>query len=192
MAEPKILAFAGSTRNGSFNRQLLELATQKATAAGASVTLLDLKEFQLPIFDQDLEAAEGLPANAKRLKEIFVDHDGLMIACPEYNSSITPLLKNVIDWVSRPASPDDPSLSAYKGKTALLMAASPGGFGGLRGLRHVREILGNIGVWVSPDQFALGQADSAFEGGELKDDKQSGILSSNIEAFVTATSKQIA
>jgi NAD(P)H-dependent FMN reductase len=169
---PRILAFAGSTRSESFNKKALRHAVNGAREVGAEVTLLDLKEFPLPLFDQDLEAERGMPDNGAKLKKLFIDHDGLLIAAPEYNSSITAVLKNTIDWVSRPA-PGEPSLVAFRGKAATLMSASPGALGGLRGLVHVRSILGNIGVIVLPDQIAVAKANEAFQpDGSLKDPKQ--------------------
>ena len=169
---PRILAFAGSTRRESFNKKLVAIAAQGAREAGAEVTLIDLKDFPLPLFDQDLEAEQGMPENGKKLKKLFIDHDGLLIASPEYNSSFPAVLKNAIDWVSRPA-PGEPSLAAFRGKVATLMSASPGALGGLRGLVHVRSILGNIGVIVLPDQIAVGKAHEAFQpDGSLTDPKQ--------------------
>ncbi len=172
MAEAHILAFAGSARRESFNKKLIRIAVQGAEKAGATVTLIDLRDFMLPLFDQDCEAEQGLPANAAALKKLFHEHNGLLISAPEYNSSITPLLKNTIDWISRTAPGEGP-LAAYKGKTAALMSASPGALGGLRGLVHVRAILGNIGVLVLPDQVAIPKADDAFtDNGRLKDEKR--------------------
>jgi NAD(P)H-dependent FMN reductase len=173
---PRILAFAGSTRRQSFNKKLVAIAAQGAREAGTEVTLIDLKDFPLPLFDQDLEAEQGMPENGKKLKKLFIDHDGLLIASPEHNSSCPAVLKNAIDWVSRPA-PGEPSLVAIRGKVAILMSASPGALGGLRGLVHVRSILGNIGVIVLPDQIAVAQAHEAFNpDGTLKDPKrQAGI-----------------
>lgn len=169
---PRILAFAGSARAGSFNRKLIRIAVGGARAAGAEVTLLELKDYPLPLYDGDLEAAEGLPPNARKLKEMFLAHEGLLIAAPEYNSSITPLLKNTIDWVSRSA-PGEASLACYDGKVAALMSASPGGLGGLRGLMVVRLCLSNIKVLVLPDQVAVASAHEAFaEDGRLKDEKR--------------------
>jgi chromate reductase len=159
--KPRILAFAGSTRRDSYNKKLIKVAADAARAAGGEVTLIDLADFPLPIMDEDLEK-EGTPENALKLKKLFLENDGLLISCPEYNSSITPLLKNVIDWVSRP-QPDEPSLAAYIDKVATLMAASPGGLGGLRGLVHVRDILENIGVIVLPDQRAVPRAFQVFD-----------------------------
>jgi chromate reductase len=157
MSEPRILAFAGSTRRESFNKKLIKIAVAGAEAAGARVTLIDLADCPLPLFNQDDEAAQGLPENAVKLKQLFLANDGLLMACPEYNSSVTQLWKNTIDWVSRQAPGEGP-LAAYKGKVATLMSASPGRLGGLRGLVHVRSILGNIGVIVLPDQVAVSEA----------------------------------
>jgi NAD(P)H-dependent FMN reductase len=169
MAVPRILAFAGSIRRESFNKRLIKIAAAAAEAAGANVSLIDLADYPLPLFDEDLEADEGMPVNAVALKTLFLEHNGLLLSCPEYNSSITPLLKNTIDWVSRQAPGEGP-LAAYKGKVVTLMSASPGRLGGLRGLVHVRSILGNIGVVVLPDQVAVSEAHGTFtpEGG-LKD-----------------------
>jgi chromate reductase len=169
---PRILAFAGSTRRESFNKKLVSIAVKGARDAGAEVTLIDLKGFPLPLFDQDLEAEQGMPENGKKLKKLFIDHDGLLISSPEYNSSITAVLKNAIDWVSRPA-PGEPSLVGFRNKVATLMSASPGALGGLRALVHVRSILGNIGVIVLPEQIAIAKAHEAFSpDGSLKDPQQ--------------------
>jgi len=173
MTTPRILAFGGSLRRDSFNQKLAAIAAAGACAAGAEVTLLALRDFPLPVFDQDLEAAEGLPASAKQLKQLFREHHGLLIAAPEYNSSISGALKNAIDWVSRAETDDEPPLVAFTGKTAALCAASPGALGGLRGLVTVRSILGNIGVTVLPDQVAVSKAHEAFRAdGWLADEKQ--------------------
>lgn len=168
---PKILVFGGSLRRDSVNHKLAAIAAAGAREAGAQVTLIALRDFPLPLYDGDLEAADGLPAEAKRLKALFREHHGLVIASPEYNSSITAALKNAIDWVSRAESKDD--VSVFAGKTAILCAASPGALGGLRGLVHLRAILGNMGVTVLPDQVAVGQAYQAFTPeGSLADAKQ--------------------
>lgn len=168
----RILAFAGSARRDSLNKKLVAVGAAAARAAGAEVTLIDLADFPMPLYDGDLETSQGLPENAKKLKALFNAHHGFLIACPEYNSSITPLLKNTIDWVSRP-SPGETRLQCYDGKIAALLAASPGALGGLRGLVHVRAILGNIGTIVLPNQIAVGAANEAFDAsGNLKDAKQ--------------------
>ena len=160
---PRLLAFAGSVRRDSFNARLARFAAREAEAAGAEVLLLDLADFDLPLYNGDLEAGEGLPPGAARLKELFLAHDGFLIASPEYNGSISPLLKNAIDWVSRPVA-GQPPLVWYAGKVAGLMAASPGALGGLRGLVHVRQILSGIGVIVAPAQHAIARAGDAFNG----------------------------
>jgi NAD(P)H-dependent FMN reductase len=168
-AVPRILAFAGSLRRDSYNKKLVPIAAAGARAAGAEVTEFDLRDYPLPIFDEDLERSAGQPDNARKLKQMFVEHQGFLIAAPEYNSSITAVLKNTIDWVSRPM-PGEPPLVGFMGKTAALMSASPGGLGGLRGLVHVRSILSNIGVLVLPDQVAVVKAFEAFaDDGSLKD-----------------------
>jgi NAD(P)H-dependent FMN reductase len=183
---PRVPAFAGSLRRESFAKKLVPIAAKGARDAGAEVTLIDLKDFPLPLFDQDLEAEQGMPENGKKLKQLFIDHDGLLIASPECNSSIPAVLKNAIDWVSRPA-PGEPSLVAFRSKVAALMSASPGAVGGLRGLVRVRSILSNIGVILLPDQIAVAKAHEAFNAdGSLKDSKQQvGIegLSRNAESF---------
>lgn len=170
----KILAFAGSARRDSFNKKLVRVAARGAEQAGAEVTLIDLADYPLPVYEGDLEQ-QGTPENVAKLKELFKAHDGLLLSCPEYNSSITPLLKNTIDWVSRPAE-GEPMLAAYQGKVAALLAASPGGLGGLRGLVTVRSILSNIGVVVLPQQYALSKAHEAFEGDEITDERQRGAV----------------
>lgn len=170
--QPKILAFAGSARTDSFNAKLVRIAAAGATEAGADVTILNMREFEMPMYDGDLESNKGIPATAKKFKELMKSHDGFLISSPEYNSSITPLLKNAIDWASR-SEPGEPSLIAYKDKVAGLLSASPGGLGGLRGLVHLRSILGNIGTWVIPDQVSVSSAHEAFEPtGTLKDAKK--------------------
>ncbi|MBW4426338.1 MAG: NAD(P)H-dependent oxidoreductase [Nostoc desertorum CM1-VF14] len=169
---PKILAFAGSTRIESYNKKLVKIAAAGAQAAGAEVTYIDLRDLPLPLYDEDLEAQEGLPANARTFKDLLISHQGLLIASPEYNSSLTAVLKNAIDWASRPA-PNQAPLAAFAGKVATIMSASPGALGGLRGLVHLRSILGNIKVLVLPDQIAVSKAYEAFNpDGTLVDPKQ--------------------
>ncbi|MCY3980573.1 MAG: NAD(P)H-dependent oxidoreductase, partial [Alphaproteobacteria bacterium] len=140
---PKLLAFAGSTRRDSFNARLVHFAAGEARAAGAQATVLDRAAFDLPLYNGDLKADEGLPVGVARLKDLFLAHDGSLIASPEYNNSILPLLKNAIDWVSRPVA-GRPPLAEYVGKVAGLMAASLGALGGLRSLAHVRQILSGV------------------------------------------------
>ena len=158
----KILAFAGSSKKSSVNKKLVKIAALAAQKEGASVTVIDLADYPMPIFNQDLEAEQGMPEKAREFKNVLIEHDGFLIASPEYNSAFSPLLKNVIDWASRAESDDEPPLQAYKGKTASIMAASPGALGGLRGLVFLRMLLANIGITVLPEQQAIPQAFKAF------------------------------
>jgi len=172
MSNPRILAFAGSLRRESFNKKLIRVAAEGARAAGADVTEIDLRDFPMPIYDGDIEASSGLPEATLKLKQLFKQHHGLLIACPEYNSGITAVLKNTIDWISRPA-PGEKPLECFDGKTAALISASTGAFGGMRGIVTVRYILGNIRVTLLPDTFSLtGAADAFNADGSLKDAKQ--------------------
>jgi chromate reductase len=172
MTKCKILAFAGSTRKDSYNTKLVKIAADGANAAGADVTLLDLRDYSLPLYDGDLEETSGLPDNARKLKDLFMAHQGLLISSPEYNSSVSGVLKNTIDWISRPV-PNETPLQQFNGKVAALMSASPGALGGLRGLVTLRSILGNIKVIVLPDQVGVSKANEAFSpDGRLKDEKQ--------------------
>lgn len=169
---PKILAFAGSLRKDSFNKKLIKIAVKGAQEAGADVTLIDLKDYPLPIYDQDIEDSQGLPENALKIKDLMLKHDGFLISCPEYNSSMSAAFKNVIDWASRQATKDEVYLCCFIDKPVALMSASPGQLGGLRGLVHVRAMFGNIFSYVIPQQKSISQADKAFdEDGNLKDSK---------------------
>ena len=170
--KPKILAFAGSTRTDSFNKRLVKVAAAGANEAGAHVTVIDLKNFPIPLYDEDLEKKEGLHSNVLKLKDLMLTHHGFLISSPEYNSSISGVLKNMIDWTSRPRDVEPPS-GCYQDKIAGLMSASPGALGGLRGLVHVRAILENMGVITIPDQVAVSKAHEAFDDqGNLNDKKQ--------------------
>jgi len=172
LAKPKILAFAGSTRTDSFNKKLVKIASAGAIEGGADVTVIDLRDFAMPLYDGDLEQQQGLPSTARKLKDLMLSHQGFLISAPEYNSSISGVLKNTIDWVSRPSEGEEP-LACFKGKVAGIMSASPGALGGLRGLVHVRAILENISVLVIPDQIAVSKAHEVFNtDGTLKDKKQ--------------------
>lgn len=169
---PKILAFAGSTRKESFNKKLVKIAADAARAAGADVTYLDLKDIPMPLYDGDLETEKGIPENGMKFKTMLLAHDGFLISAPEYNSSISGVLKNVIDWASRPI-PGETPLACFAGKVVTLMSASPGALGGLRGLVTVRSLLSNINVIVLPAQVAVPKAHEAFgPDGKLKDAKQ--------------------
>lgn len=168
---PKILAFAGSVRRESFNRRLLPGAVAGAREAGAEVTHIELADFPLPLFDQDMEARDGLPANARKLKDLFKAHAGLLLACPEYNGSITPLLKNTLDWISRQDGAESGTVP-YKNKVVGLLSASDGRWGGIRGLTQVRHTLTILGCIVLPEQYCLSAASQAYDAaGAIKDEK---------------------
>ncbi|QTN31045.1 NAD(P)H-dependent oxidoreductase [Akkermansiaceae bacterium] len=171
----KILAFSGSLRADSYNQKLVKIAASAAKEAGAEVTVISLADFPMPLFDEDLEASEGKPESAKRLKQLFLEHDCLLIASPEYNSMITAALKNAIDWVSRADSEDEAPLSAFAGKTAAILSASPGGYGGARSLGFLRPFLGNIKIEVIQEEFSLPKAHEAFaEDGSLINNEYAG------------------
>ncbi|MGR9044443.1 MAG: NADPH-dependent FMN reductase [Gammaproteobacteria bacterium] len=167
----KILAFSGSARKASYNQKLVKIAVQGAQKAGATVTLINLGDYDMPLFNQDFESAHGMPKQARAFKELLIEHDGFLIASPEYNSAFSPLLKNAIDWASRKEG-EEPPLLAYRGKVAAIMAASPGALGGLRGLVFLRLLLGNIGVTVLANQQAVVQAATAFDDDGGLYDKQ--------------------
>jgi len=191
MSAPRILAFSGSLRKDSFNQKLAAIAAEGARDAGAEVTLIELRDFPMPLFDQDLEAASGKPEEAKRLKALFLSHQGLIIASPEYNSAYSAALKNTIDWVSRGGSPDEPPISALAGKSAVIMAASPGGLGGLRGLVPLRMLLGNLGITLLPDQIAIPSVFNAFgPDGHLVDPKQEAAVKA-LGAMLTKQLKKV-
>ena len=162
----KILVFAGSARRESFNKRLIAIAAKELRQLGAEVTEFDFGEHPMPLYDGDLEAQSGLPDNAQRFKNALIAHDGFVIASPEYNSAYSPLLKNAIDWASRATDADEASLLAYRGKTAALLATSPGGLGGLRALVPLRMLLANIGVNVLPRQLAIPTAHEVFADAE--------------------------
>ena len=186
----KLLFFAGSARKDSLNKKLAKLAYKIALEQGASATFIDLKDFPMPIYDGDLEAESSLPAKAIELKKIFAEHQGLFISSPEYNSSISPLLKNTLDWISRPHEANEPSLTALRGKVVALAAASPGGFGGLRGLVPLRMMLGNILIQVLPEQLAVSQAHEAFhENGDLVNEKQNESLKNIVIRLIEVSEK---
>ena len=169
----KVLVFAGSARRDSLNKKLARLAAESARGAGAEVTLLDLDDYPMPVYHGDLEAREGMPENGMKLRGIFMAHDALIVASPENNASVSSLLKNTLDWLSRSIGDGkgaDSGLAPFRGKVAGMMTATPGNYGGVRGLPHLRQIFGALGVLVLPSQVQLARADHAFdEQGRLKD-----------------------
>lgn len=159
----KLLALSGSTRSGSLNQALVDLAAAEARARGAEVTEISLKAFDLPLYDGDIEA-NAFPQGARDLKALFRSHHGFLIASPEYNGGVSGVLKNAIDWVSRPTDGEGlVALSGFRGKVAGLMAASISPFGGLRGITHLRQILSTIQVVVATEQVMIPFALNAFD-----------------------------
>ncbi len=159
---PNILVVAGSARLDSVNRKLARQTVEALRHAGVEATLADLRDFPLPIYDGDLEAGEGIPPAAKALKELARAHDGFAIASPEYNGSFPALLKNALDWMSRP-EPGERPLEVFRGKVAAILSASPGPGGGRRGLHQLRELLEMMSVSVIPRELAIAQSGGAFD-----------------------------
>ncbi|MEQ1876620.1 MAG: NAD(P)H-dependent oxidoreductase [Bdellovibrionia bacterium] len=187
MSQARVLVFAGSLRKGSFNKKFARVAAKALEQAGAAVTHIELNEFPMPLYDGDLEASQGIPEPALKFRDLLKSHDGFLISSPEYNSSIPGTLKNALDWASR-TPPGETELAAYDGKVAALLSASTGILGGIRGLVHLRAMLGNIKVLVLPDQRALPRAQDAFdEEGRLKDPK----VQANIEAIAKRLTETI-
>ena len=165
-----IAVVVGSSREGSFNRMLGEVAAASLETQGASVTRVDLSAFDLPLYSVAREAND-FPPDALKLKALFAAQDGLLFVSPEYNGSLPPLLKNAIDWASRPTGDESlVALTAYRGKAAAIMSASISPFGGLRGLMHLRQILSTIQMLVIPEQVLVPNAHAAFaDDGSLKE-----------------------
>lgn len=164
MRFPKILVIPGSTRTGSHNVRLAALAAKELTLLDAEVTRISLADYPLPIYEADLDARIGQPANALKLKQTMQAHHGIFITSPEYSASVTPLLKNALDWVSRVRERGDPTYAAFKNRVFAIAAASPGASGGLRSLMALRQILElGCGALVIPEQVAVPSAEFAFD-----------------------------
>jgi NAD(P)H-dependent FMN reductase len=166
----RLLFFAGSARANSLNKRLARLGAGIAEANGIPATFADLGDYPLPLYDGDLESSAGIPDNARKLKALLKAHSGVFIACPEYNASITPLLKNTLDWVSRIKDPEQTGLEVFRTRVFALGSSSTGGMGGLRGLNTVRAVLElGLGALVLPEQFAVPRALEAYDdNGHLK------------------------
>jgi chromate reductase, NAD(P)H dehydrogenase (quinone) len=171
----KLLAFAGSVRKESMNQKLLEQVVAQVKAEGAEVTLISLEDYDMPFYNGDIEAA-GFPESVQKLKALFKSHDGFILASPEYNASFTPILKNAIDWVSRPMEGETP-LQCFKGKVAGLVGTSPGKFGALRSIVQLTSVLASIGTLVLPEVVSVAFYKDAFnEDGTLKNDADKGAV----------------
>ncbi|MCT4655586.1 MAG: NAD(P)H-dependent oxidoreductase [Cohaesibacter sp.] len=188
MTTPKILCFAGSNRSESFNKALSGAMAKQLSFLNCEVTMISLQDYPLPLFDQDEEQAKGVPENALKLARLFSAHDGIFIASPEYNASLTPLLKNTLDWISR-VPPMDPH--PFKSPVFAIGAASPGALGGMRGLAHLRQVLVALGALVLSEQVSVGSATNAFnDQGDLSDPRAAGFLSA-LAAKLLDISRQV-
>ncbi len=183
--------FAGSTREGSYNKKLARLAQHIAVANGIEGVFVDLKDYPMPLYNGDVEAEQGPPAAAREFKALLGEYQGVFIASPEYNSSVTPLLKNTIDWVSRVRAKGETGLEVYQSRVFAISGASPGYYGGMRSLLTLRQILAvGVGASVIPQQLALPRAGDAFaEDGSLKDKMQQDMLKGVVEALAIAARK---
>jgi NAD(P)H-dependent FMN reductase len=179
----RLLCFAGSTRAGSYNKKLARLAQRIASANGVEGVFVDLADYPMPLYNGDLEAEEGPPQKAKEFKALLGEYQGVFIASPEYNSSVTPLLKNTLDWVTRVRAKGESGLEVYRSRVFAISGASPGYYGAMRSLLHLRQILEvGIGAHVIPQQLALPRANDAFEeDGSLKDRGHQDMLKNVVE-----------
>lgn len=186
---PKILVFAGSAREASLNKKLARAASKAIDDNGGEAMFIDLRDYPMPIYEGDLEAREGMPKNARRLRELFVSHPGFLIVSPENNGTIPSLLKNTIDWLSRDVDGRS-GLEPYRGKVIALMSASPGAFGGVVCLTHLRFSLSKLLAHVIPDQFPLPKADQAFaEDGTLLQAWQQKSVQTVVRQLIETTSR---
>jgi chromate reductase, NAD(P)H dehydrogenase (quinone) len=190
MPTPKILIIPGSLRTGSNNARLAALAAKELALLEAEVTRISLEDYQLPLFDADLVTSSGLPPAATQLKRMLVAHQGIFITSPEYTASVTPLLKNTIDWISRVRDPGEPAYAAFKGRVFAIGSAASGGQGGLRSLMALRQILElGCGALVIPEQVAVPRADQAFDDMDnLKDEALATALKAAMRRLVELAS----
>ena len=187
----RLLCFAGSTREGSYNKKLARLAQHIASANGVEAVFVDLIDYPMPLYNGDLEAKDGPPIKAREFKALLGEYQGVFIASPEYNSSVTPLLKNTLDWVTRVRAKGESGLEVYRSRVFAISGASPGYYGAMRSLLHLRQILAvGVGATVIPQQLALPRAGDAFEAdGSLKDEAQQKQLADVVEKLVVAARK---
>jgi NAD(P)H-dependent FMN reductase len=190
----RLLSFAGSTRQGSYNKKLAQLAQRIAEANGVEAVFVDLKDYPMPIYDGDLEASEGPPERARAFKALLQEYQGVFIASPEYNSSVTPLLKNTIDWVTRVRAKGESGLEVFRTRVFAIGGASPGNYGAMRSLLQLRQILAvGTGALVIPQQIAVPRAGTAFEeDGSLKDETLQKLCADTVEALAVCAKRFIA
>lgn len=175
MTVARILAFAGSARRDSWNRKVLEVAVAGARDAGADVTVVNLGDYPMPIYHADWHAENGVPAAMLELRGLMMSANGLLIASPEYNSSVTPLLKNTIDWLSQDVNGEGGS-APFQGKVGGLMGATNGAFGTIRALPQVSYILSNLGVLMLPVVAVPGVAQAFDEAGNMTRERTKSAL----------------
>lgn len=179
-AETKVLAFSGSTRKDSCNKKLIMESARIAREQGATVQIIELKDYPIPFYDADLEAQSGMPENAKKIRSMMMESHAVIIASPEYNGSVSAILKNLIDWLSRNNN-GQPSRDAFKDRKFAILSCSPGSGGGSRGLEHLAAIIKNVGGNVILKQTAIPGAYSAFDTqGKLINEKQRSELQEEI------------
>lgn len=193
MKQPRIVVMGGSSRQASLSKRVVRVSAVALEATGVGVEVVDLADFPAPVYQGDLEVESGLPDSIVRLQKLLAESDGLLVVNPEYNGSITPLLKNTLDWCSRPnpAEPARSGLAVFGGRPAAVVATSPGPLGGLRVLFHIRDILGYLGMIVIPQQLAVGKVAEAVAADDrrLVDPKQQGALEGLTRALAEAARK---
>jgi chromate reductase, NAD(P)H dehydrogenase (quinone) len=190
MPAPKILIIPGSLRTGSHNARLAALAAKELALAEGEVTRISLEDYPLPLFDADLAVSSGPPPQAGQLKRMLMAHQGVFITSPEYSASVTPLVKNTIDWISRVREPGEPTYAAFKGRVFAIGAAASSGNGGVRSLMALRQILElGCGALVIPEQIAVPRAEQAFDDMDnLKDDALAAALKTMARRLVELAS----
>ena len=184
MTQVRLIAFSGSTRKESFNRKLIAAAAAEAERQGAVVTLIDLNDYPMPIYNGDLEEAEGLPESVTNLQALFNNHDGFLISTPEYNGFFPALVKNTLDWLSRASDSQEP-LASFKGKPVGLLSASPGGLGGIRALAQLKAQMGELGCITHGSNTSVGGAFNGFtEDGGLSDEARQAMMQNTVTTTI--------
>lgn len=190
MRRPRILVLPGSNRSGSLNARLAGAAVKLLALMECDVTRISLRDYPMPLYDADLEADRGQPESALKLARLFHEHDGIAFVSPEYNNSVTPLTKNTIDWISRVSTDRQGAISPFRDRVFAIAAASPGNFGGIRSLLHLRAILVSLGALVISEQVSVPRARDAFdEMDALREDGQQARLAAMCRSLVRKSAK---
>lgn len=188
MRKSKILIFSGSIRSGSVNAKLVDAFIGELASTDCEITNITLADYELPLYDGDIETRNGVPKNAIKLAELFQTHQGIIFVSPEYNGSISPLMKNTIDWISRVKEINGKQANPYNDKVALIASASPGAMGGIASLSHMRDILVRLKMLVLSEQLGLGNASLAFDDeGVLKNERHAAMLTMAVKSLVEKT-----